>query len=146
MIESMTDDTKAKFLNLGRTIRRELGLVRGSHSVSATAVSMFYRNDRVGLHIGWEDREQSLNIAIIKGASTSAWYLEQVDVVPLSSLKDHFPVSSWQREILAELNRRLTLAEGAAWLEANMDGVVEILRVGLKSSFEKYAKHDDNLG
>ncbi len=145
MIEPMTNDAEAKILDIGRSISRELGLVQGSHSVSATAVSMFYRNDQVGLHIGWEDREQSLNIAIIKGASTSAWHLEQVDVVPLSSLKDHFPVSSLQKEILAELNRRLTLAEGAAWLAANRDGVPAVLRIGLSSSSENVAKRDETL-
>lgn len=146
MIEPMTDDTKAKFLEFGRSISRELGLVQGTHSVSVSAVSMFYRNDRVGLHIGWEDREQSLNIAIIKGAPTSAWYLAPVDVLPITSLRDHFSVSSWQRAILTELKGRFTLAESATWLEANLDKVVEILRVGLNSASENEAKHDEELG
>lgn len=117
-----------RLLRLGKEICFELGFTSGTESVLSTAVSLFFRDANLGLYIGWEDREQRLEIAFILGAITPAWYLESTTVVPLHRIGRSITTSRRQQKMLTRAKKPFTLDEAATWLESNRHELVELLR------------------
>jgi|GEM_PF-6856214 len=116
-----------QLLRASEALGEDLGLGERSRSVSPQAASVLCRSGEVGLYVAWEDREQTMAIAVIYGVTSAPWYLHNRGVVALSSLRPSSVQTDRQRAVLRRLRGRFSLDEAGAWLHENHEELAMIL-------------------